>query len=428
MEGGAMRVKLLVTVSAIALVSAACTGSVGSPRGAVGDATIPNETLLLGTEAGPLVVSVPEGAVRFEREGSVASLGGGWVLSAWGGEGSTSLLTRDDATGETFSTDGLPGGLDARVVSESGRAVALTEPLPAGWDPQVPLPRSSTTIVVADPTGERDPMTFDLPGNYEPEAFSSDDERLFLIQHLPAETPRVYRVTVLDVDRGRVRPVFGPFKGEPERMPGIRLQQAISPVGDQLYTLYSSARPGYVPHGATASDEAVVSFVHVLSLDEHWAHCVGLPESMWDRPASAQAMASSSDGERLYVVDAGRGTIAMMDTFSLETTEYDVDLDAPAAIERTTASMSTDGQTLFVAAAGRSTSIVSAIDLYSFEVASAWRLDGSVSGLGLSADGARLYAAVGGGLSVLDARTGESIGETVIDAPDEVQSILPIGA
>jgi hypothetical protein len=423
-----MRVRLLVIVSTIALVSAACTGSDGAPRGPAEETTIPNETLLLGTEVGPLVVSVPEGSVQFDREGSVASLGGGWVLSARGGEDSTSLLTRDDATGETFSTGGLPGGLEARVVSESGRAVALTDPLPAGWDPRVPLPRSRTTIVVADPTGERDPMTFDLPGNYEPEAFSSGDERLFLIQHLPAETPRVYRVTVLDLERGRVRPVFGPFKGEPERMPGIRLQQAISPVDDQLYTLYSSARPGYVPHGATASGDAVVSFVHVLSLEEHWAHCVGLPESMWDRPSSVQAMAVSPDGEHLYVVDAGRGTIAMMDASSLETTEIDADLRAPSTIDRTMATMSADGETLFVAAAGRSASVVSAIHVGPFDVAAAWRLDGRVSGLGLSADGARLYAAVGGRLSVLDARTGESIGETIVDTPDEVQSILPIAA
>ena len=423
-----MRVRLLVIVSAMALASAGCTGSDGSFEGTAERATIPNEMLLLGTEAGPLVVSVPEGSVQFEREGSVASLGGGWVLSARGSKGSTNLLTRDDATGETFSTDGLPGGLEARVVSETGRAVALTEPLPGGWDPRVPLPRSRTTIVVADPTGEREPVTFHLLGNYEPEAFSSDDERLFLIQHLPADTPRVYRVTVLNLDRGRVRPVFGPFKGEPERMPGIRLQQTISPAGDHLYTLYSSARPGYVPHGAAGPGDAVVSFVHVLSLDENWAHCVGLPQGMWDRPASAQAMTTSPDGERLYVVDAGRGTIAMMDTNSLETTEIEADFEAPATIERTTSTVSPDGETLFVATAGHGVSFVSAIDVDSFDVATAWRHDGRVSGLGLSADGGRLYVAVGGRLSVLDARTGESIGQTVIDAPDEVRSILPIGA
>ena len=61
-------------------------------------------------------------------------------------------------------------GAPVGVVSESGREVALVEPLPKGWDPTVPVPRARTTIVVADPNGTRDPVTYDLRGNYEPEA------------------------------------------------------------------------------------------------------------------------------------------------------------------------------------------------------------------------------------------------------------------
>ena len=89
------------------------------------------------------------------------------------------------------------------------------------------MPRSRTSIVVADPTGAPQTRTFDLRGNFEPEAFSTDDRLLFMIQHLPAEAPTVYRVTVLDLKSGRVVPVFGPFKGPSERMPGIRLQQVL---------------------------------------------------------------------------------------------------------------------------------------------------------------------------------------------------------
>jgi hypothetical protein len=422
-----MRVRLVVALSVIGLVGAACT-STGTPSDDAARMTMPSETLLLGTEGGPLVVSVPQGSVLFDRSGSVASLGGGWVLSASDEGGSTTLATRDDTTGEIAAPVGVPGRLDARVVSESGRAVALTEPLPGGWDPRVPLPRSSTSIVVADPTGERAALTFELPGNYEPEAFSSDDQRLFLIQHLPAETPRVYRVTVLDIARGRVRPVFGPFKGAPERMPGVRLHQAISPLGDQLYTLYSSARPGYVPHGAPGPSGAIVSFVHVLSLEEGWAHCVGLPRSMWDRPSSAQAMAPTPDGGHLYVVDAGRGTIAVLDTRSLRVRTGEVDLDLSGRVLRTTATMSADGDTLFVATADEGGSIVHAIRVSTFEVADRWRLDGEVTGLGLSADGARLYAAVGDRVSVLDALTGEPIGETGVDAAADVVSVQAIAA
>ena len=108
-----------------------------------------------------------------------------------------------------------------------------------------------------------------------------------MIQHLPAEAPTVYRVTVLNLRTGRVVPVFGPFKGPAERMPGIRLQ-VLSPNADQLYTLYSSARPGYAPHQAPVPNGATVSFVHVLSLQEGWAHCVGLPESCGTGPRASR--------------------------------------------------------------------------------------------------------------------------------------------
>ena len=250
-----------------------------------------------------------------------------------------------------------------RVVSESGRAVALMDPLPDGWDPFVPLPRATTTIVVADPTGATAPRTFELVGNYEPEAFSAADDALFLIQHLPAETPQAYRVTMLDLDRGRVQPVFGPFKGPAERMPGIRLQQVLSPTATQLYTLYSSATPGYVPHGAPGPEGAIVSFVHVLSLEDGWAHCVGLPESMWDRPSAEQAMAPTPDGRYLFVVDAGLGEIAVLHTGTLRVRTAEVDLGLSGEVERTTAQMSADGRTLFVATAGSNGSTVTAVDV-----------------------------------------------------------------
>lgn len=204
--------KLMVPLSVVALGLAACTQ--GVPDGA-GDRPVPRETLLLSTQAGPLVVQIPSGSVLFDRPRTVASLGGSWLLSATLSAGSTLLETVDGADAESASDVSLDGTLDVRVVSESGAAVALTDPLPDGWDPEVPLARSRTPIVVADPTGAEQPRTYDLRGNFEPEAFSTDDRQLFMIQHLPAEAPTVYRVTVLDLKRGRVYPVFGRTRPRP---------------------------------------------------------------------------------------------------------------------------------------------------------------------------------------------------------------------
>jgi hypothetical protein len=408
--------KLVVALS-VAALGAACTHETGD-RPAI--QPVPRETLLLGTDAGPLVVEVPGGSVLFERPGAVASLGGSWLLSATPSAGSTLLEIVDGAHAEPASPVRLDGTLEIRVVAESGGAVALMNPLPEGWDPDVPLPRSTTPIVVADPTGAMEPRTYDLRGNFEPEAFSTDDRRLFLIQHLPAEAPTVYRVTVLNLRTGRVVPVFGPFKGPAERMPGIRLQQVLSPNADQLYTLYSSARPGYAPHHAPVPNGATVSFVHVLSLQDGWAHCVGLPEELWDRPASEQAMATSPNGRLLYIADPTLGLVTVMDTASLEIRTYQVDLSV-SGVRRTSAVVSGDGSALFVATAGEHPGI-SRIDTDTFDVERTWATD-DVSGLGLSADGERLYVAFDDRVEVMDATTGSELVGVAVASPAPIERV-----
>lgn len=429
-----MRVRLIVAVSVLVILAGACTGS-GSPLSdqSLAGADVPTqglltESLLLGTADGPFVVRVPDGSVLFERPGAVASLGGSWVLSASVTAGSTLLHELDGATGDLITTASVPGALDVRVVSESGRAVALTEPLPVGWDPQVPLPRARTTIVVADPTGAREPMTFDLRGNFEPEAFSTNDGELFLIQYLPAETPSVYRVTMLDLSRGRVLPVFGPFKGAAERMPGTRLEQILAPDATRLYTLYSSSRPGYAPHAAPVPGSAVVSFVHVLSLQDGWAHCVGLPKAMWDRPAAEEALAPTPDGSHLFVIDAGLGLVAVMHTETLEVRTANIDLPSVGAVGQTSAQISPDGGTLFVAVAGEDGSTVSAIDAATFETLATWDVDGAISGLGIASDGAHVYAAVEGRVVVLDAATGVEVREVALPTDAPVVRVTPLAA
>jgi hypothetical protein len=409
--------KLMVALSVAALGVAACTQ--GGPDDAA-TRPVPRETLLLGTEAGPLVVQVPSGSVVFDRPGTVASLGGSWLLSATRSAGSTVLETVDASDATPASSVRLDGSLDVRVVAESGGAVALMDPLPDGWDPEVPLPRSRTAIVVADPTGASETRTFDLRGNFEPEAFSTDDRQLFMIQHLPAEAPTVYRVTVLDLKRGRVYPVFGPYKAPPERMPGIRLQQIISPNADQLYTLYSSARPGYAPHRAPVGNDATVSFVHVLSLQDGWAHCVGLPKELWDRPASEQAMATSPNGRLLYIVDPTLGLVTVMDTASLEIRTAPIDLAVPG-VRHTSAVVSGDGSALFVATAGERSG-VTRIDTDTFEVVRTWVTD-DVSGLGLSADGERLYVAFDDRVEVMDATTGSELAGVAVASPAPIERV-----
>jgi hypothetical protein len=421
-----MRVRLLVTMTVLALLTAACTGSIAPGTPDANGRTPVEDTLLLGTPGGPLLVRVPVGSVLFDGPGAVSSLGGGWVLTAAASDGSTLLEAHEGSTGRILSTATIPGELEARIVSESGRAVAMMEPLPKGWDPAVPFPRARTRIVVADPTGERETISLNLRGNFEPEAFSTNDDQLFLIQHLPAETPSAYRVTVLDLVREKLLPVFGPFKGPAERMPGTRLSQLLSPGADQLYTLYTSSRPGYAPHGAPVANDAAVSFVHVLSLQDGWAHCVGLPKSMWDRPSSEQAMATTPDGNYLFVIDAGRGLVAALHTESLKVRTTPLDIPVEGDIARTAAQVSPDGRTLLVSVADGEGSVVTAFDAATFEEIDSWRLEGVVSGLDFSSDGSSVYVAMQGQVVVLDARDGLEIGAVPVPTDDTVVRVTAL--
>jgi hypothetical protein len=409
-----MRTRIILTVSVVALVAAACTQNTSTNPA---ETAMPSETLFVGTGAGPLLVRIPTGSVLFEHQGAVGSLGGSFVVSPSQGKGATRLRTVD-ATGGFVGSTRVDGTMDVGIVSESGRDLALVDPPPAGWDPSVPVPRARTTIVIADPRGVPAPMTYDLRGNYEPEAFSTDDRSLFLIQHLPAESPTVYRVTVLDLRRGKVYPVFGPYKTPSERMPGIRLQQVLSPGGDQLYTLYSSARPGYAPHHAPVTPDATVSFVHVLNLQEGWAHCVGLPKMLWDRPASEQALAPSPNGRLLYVVNAALGVVSVMDTDSLAILRTEEIGRTLGGVTSTAAVVSDDGASLYLGAAGQ----VERIDTDSLTVADVWAT-GDVTGLGLSADGKRLYVAVGEDVKVLDAGTGAELGTVAVPSPAPIDRL-----
>jgi DNA-binding beta-propeller fold protein YncE len=113
-------------------------------------------------------------------------------------------------------------------------------------------------------------------------------------------------------------------------------------------------------------------------------------EELWDRPASEQAMATSPNGRLLYIVDATLGLVTVMDTASLEIHTAPIDLAVPG-VRHTSAVVSANGSALFVGTSGEHSGVTK-IDTDTFEVLRTWETD-DVSGLGLSADGERLYVA-----------------------------------
>jgi hypothetical protein len=430
---------LAVTVAALA----ACTHDrAADPPDATGPARTPGGVLIASTGSGDLAIDATSGALLAGGTGTVAAPDGNALYHAANDGRATSITSLDPRSGEIVGTQQVRGVFDVAVASVSGRAIALVEPVP-GTAPGVPVPRAETTIVVADPVGDGEAIRFLLDGNYEPEAFSIDDERLFLIQYLPAETPAVYRVVVLELASGEVRPVHGRFKTPPQRMPGVRLGQVFDPVTSQMYTLYSNRPGAYAdayedtggtnPYGgashgggsgASGGYWPEETFVHVLNLRKGWAFCAGLPKVMWGGAASDQAIASSPDGRWLYVVDARQGLVAVMDTETLEV-ERTGRVDLGSVDGRTSVAMSHDGGTLFVASAGDDRPLF-AIDTASLTLADRWTAPGPISGLGMSLDGTALFAAVGGRIDILDLGTGDAVASVPTPGLAPIVSLDPL--
>ena len=420
------------------VVTASCTSTPGSAEGGLPDADPRARTadvLVLGTADGPMLVDALTAETLGGGAATLPAPDGSRVYTTSSRDGTTALVTRDAATGDVVAETEVDGRFDVRVASVSGEAVALMAPLPDGTHPWTPIPRSTTTIVVADPTGERPPERLRLDGNFEPEAFSADDRNLFLIQHLPAEAPTAYRVTFLELDSGRILPVRGRFKVPPQRMPGTRLQQTFDPVKGQLYTLYTneagrdgawddgdagSGAYGGGAYGSASEQEAAdVTFVHVLNLRDGWAFCAGVPRSLWGQPARALALATSPDGSLLYIVDSMQGTVSEMHTRSLEIVRtHDVDLGALDGT-RTSAAVSADGSVLFVGSATDGDA-VHALDTATLELVARWDVGARVHDLGLSIDGQRLYAALDDAIALLDPDDGTALAELPFGGVEEI--------
>ena len=192
-------------------------------------------------------------------------------------------------------------------------------------------------------------------------------------------------------------------------MQGTRLQQVWAPNRSVLYTLYTNQ----------VSSGAPLTFVHVLNLEEKWAHCIDLPPSFGSSRPNAKAMVGSADGKRLYVTDADAQLIATIDTRRFEVvTTTAASLPAPRATDHASASLTPDG-TLLVSGGKQ----VASFDIGSMTAGPAWASDLPIDDLQLNAASSILYAATTDRIEALDPRTGTLL--TTIPLP-RAQALLAV--
>ncbi len=191
-------------------------------------------------------VDAMSGAVRFTVPHGLAAPGGKTVVATTQIPEGTPLKVLNGETGDRVASQVLPGSLVAGTASPRGRLVALTETADAGGEWLAPG-RERTQIVVAD-VQRGSHRGYALAGNYAPEVFSFRDDRLFVIEYLPALAPDRYRVRQLDLPTGQVLPVGGPTQkalppdAQPvtveEEMRGRSRTQVMAPDLSRLYTVY----------------------------------------------------------------------------------------------------------------------------------------------------------------------------------------------
>src|SRR5262249_55171356 len=137
--------------------------------------------------------------------------------------------------------------------------------------------------------------------------------------------------------------------GAEEEMRGEGRQAVYDPVRGLLFTLYTNQPDeGHV---------AVHAFVHTLNVRDGWAFCVDLPAPFGTGTGQAHAIARSASGTVLVVVDAGSGTLAVVDPDQLTVRSVNQFAPPEPVADPAAACFSADGTRLFVAA-GRTVTVV----------------------------------------------------------------------
>jgi hypothetical protein len=399
-----MRGRAVVGWFAILLALVGCTQGADVRQAPTGVPTAAGDALVLDAGGALARVDAATGSVLFDVPSAVPSPDWSNLFATSSDGGQTTLRRLDPLTGETIDRTVLSGDLSIWAVSESGDQVALMEPLTGASLAWAPPPRRATDLMVVDVrTGDHE--TFDLKGNYVPEAFSPDGENLFMLSFNPPTAPTSYRVTALYLERDRVWDVFGPNKAPVENMTATRLQQVRSPDGSALYTLYVNQPPDYLlENGAVTEEPDEVAFVHSLNLNG-LAHCIELPADFGSVPPERAAIAVSPSGRTVYAIDSLHGDVTSIrpNRDRVENSVLDLSMLNGGT---TAAAVSADGLTLFVG----SGSTVVAIDTSTIVVRATWTVQGGLTDLGLSPDGGRLYASSASGVTVLDAASGVDLG------------------
>jgi hypothetical protein len=385
-------------------VLTACATAQGVEHASSGDVA------LVATSSGIEAVSLDDGHVAQRFPEAVVARGADRIVTTSYQHGSTEVTT-SDLTGKVIFRAQVKGDVLARIVTDD--YVALTARAGAGETPYLPAPKERTWLVILDEKGhQRGSM---LRGNFEPEAFSLDRSQLFMIEYIPPMAPDRYRVRRLHMDSGKIKPIGRLKLNAPGQMQGTGRTQVMAPAGHELYTLYTQqldAGHDDEDHGEGFAH----AFVHVLNLDQAWAHCIDLPAVFASGLATASAIAVNPSGSRVFVADWTSGAVAALNPHKVRLARTATGIDFGSVDEETFAAASDDR--IYVAGNG-SIVVLNAEDL---SVEDRWEAGDEVVGLVL--EDAKLFVATSSSLIEMDAATGRTITSASVAGATGLESVV----
>lgn len=380
------------------------------------DVRLPDEMLYVDTGTGLAAVEVRSGEVTESPGDTVFAAGFSRVFQT----SHTSLRELDPDSLTRLEAISLDRRLVARAASPA--LVALMPPGPEGDDPYSPMSRSTTELVVADVSSGAS-RAYELDGNFEPEAFSTNDRLLYMIEYLPPRDPDRYRVRMLRLDSGAILPIGRRLKGAPPQMRGTGRTQVMAPDGTVLYTLYTRQGPNTihaVPQKAGRGGN-VYSFIHMLNLAEGWAHCIDLPLPFGTGDATVGAITTTPSGSQLFIADPSTNALALIDRDELRVVRRARLGLEEGSLTPAVATTNPGGDVLYVAVG----TTLRSYDAATLEPRDVWDVPGAVTTLETSFDGSFVYAGMGDEVLVLNASDGSDLIRIEVRG---IEDIVHVGA
>ena len=397
----------MLKTRALALVATVAVGC-GTAQGI--EEPISSDAILVSTLRGIEAVSLGTGQVQRRIPEGIVSAEADRVVSTTT-DGTSTRVTTMDLAGEVLSRATVEGNMLARVATDE--RVALTDRAGAGETAYLPAPKERTRVVVLDGDGTQ--REFELEGNFEPEAFKVSGTELFMIEYIPAMAPDRYRVRRLKLRSGDVVPIGRLKLNAPGQMQGTGRTQVLAPAGHELYTLYTQ-QPDAGHAGEAHAHGIGHAFVHVLNLDQAWAHCVDLPSVFASGHATASAIAVNPSGTRVFVADWTSGSVASLKPHKVRLATTVTGLDLGSEDDETFAAASSDR--LYIA--GNDSVVV--LDANTLSLVDRWSVGAEIVGLEL--DDERLFVSTAESMIVLDLVNGRSLQSVPVDGTLGIEGVV----